>query len=420
MYYTNRHYKRPASRPFFYRYRLAEKKKTMTRLLTFGFPKRHRTKGKHLIRSSRSIQSIGRPKRPLLRAILCGAIIWAVLPFGLMHLRNDANIDSDFLPKYYVSTKKQSADYQNTSNIETLPEDWQSFKGHAQVQLLDHQTGDLLQIDLEEYLVGVVAAEMPASFDLEALKAQAVAARTYALRRMTQGASAQVLAQHPQAQLTSDHNINQAWIGKEERKSRWGVNFPGNEAKIRQAVGETQGIILLYKGEIIDPLYHASCGGEKTEDMVNVWGKKLPYLQSVNCSGHEDKHENVKTVFSLAEVDEKLGTSLHALPASAFKGKELQQSCQIVDTSKARRVMDMTVTGQHFTGAEIRSKLNLPSAIFDIKLDKEQLEITSQGYGHGVGMCQYGAADMAAQGAGYQKILLHYYKGVQLAKVAAS
>jgi len=374
--------------------------------------------------TQRSYAFYGRPRRPLLRAIICGAVIWALLPFGLMRVSQGiagGTVSGEELPFFHIrqtaSADKKTED-DNKKYIETLPEEWKNFSGNLEIKLWDHQRGSLLQLDLEEYVVGVVAAEMPASFDIEALKAQAVAARTYALRRITNGPAAQVAALHPEAQLTSDHNINQAWIDKKEREKRWGSNFPGNEAKIRQAVGETKGIILLYEGDLIDPLYHASCGGERTEDIKNVWGKELPYLQSVKCSGHADQYEKVEAVFSLAEVDEALGTGLNALPAAAFSGKGKEEACRVAAVTEAGRVLELVVAGKHFTGAEVRSRLNLPSAMFDVEVDKDKFKVVSRGYGHGVGMCQYGAADFAARGYNWRQILQHYYKGVQPARIS--
>jgi stage II sporulation protein D len=368
---------------------------------------------------------------------LCGAIIWAVLPIGVAILNSDgASFKGDFKPYPIKASKVSSAvEKQEKSNkysnfysasssktqqasLTSLPVDWQKFSGHMQIRLLDHKTKQLCHLDLEEYIVGVVAAEMPASFDIEALKAQAVAARTYAVRRVVQGASPQVLAQNQQAQISSDHNINQAWIDEKERENRWGNNFPGNEAKIRQAVGQTQGIILLYKGQIIDPLYHASCGGERTEDVSNVWsGQSVPYLQSMKCSGHQDKHQNNQTMLDLITVDAKLGTTLNELPAASLFGKRSEDVCQIVDKTKTGRVMSASIMGKSYSGSELRTKLELPSTKFEMDFKDGQLEITNQGYGHGVGMCQYGAADFAAKGESWQKILLHYYKDVQPARI---
>ena len=289
-----------------------------------------------------------------------------------------------------------------------------SFDTGQKIRLYEYQSGQLLELDLEEYLVGVVAGEMPASFDLEALKAQAVAARTYAVNKLINGASPALAEIAPEADITNDTSINQTWLKEEERRKNWGNNFAEYEAKIRRAVEETRGAVLLYEGEIIDPLYHASCGGERTEDSFSVWGGEMPYLQSVACSGHEDPYSAKTMVLSLEEVDRRLGTELAALPVSAGTKAAL---CQVTSRSSSGRVLTAYLSGKEFSGVELRSKLGLPSANFRTSLTDQGLEITSKGFGHGVGMCQYGADDYARQGLNYRQILLHYYTGCTLASL---
>ncbi len=280
------------------------------------------------------------------------------------------------------------------------------------VKLWDVESTQLLEIGLEAYVLGVVAAEMPASFPLEALKAQAVAARTYAVKRL-QVPDPRVKTFHQAAQLSSDPAVNQAWISTSEMKKRWGKwNYATHRKKIKQAVEETQGEVLLYKGQLIDPVYHASCGGKQTENSAEVWKFALPYLKGVSCTGHQDRHHSTPLFFTWENCDDLLGTKLAALPVSKLQKEQVV--FQIKEKSFTGRVKAVMIGGKAFSGVELRTQLNLPSTRFACQLGNEGLHIISNGYGHGVGMCQYGAADFAAKGKNYQEILQHYYSGVQM------
>ncbi|MDD2212274.1 MAG: stage II sporulation protein D [Clostridia bacterium] len=283
------------------------------------------------------------------------------------------------------------------------------------VKVWEKETGKLLEIGLEAYILGVVAAEMPASFPLEALKAQAVAARTYAVQHL-QVPDPRVKALHPEANLSSDPAVNQAWISTAEMKKRWGKwHYAAHREKIRQAVEETKGQVLLYKGQLIDPVYHASCGGKRTENSGEVWKFDVPYLRGVPCTGHQDRHHSTALFFTLKTCDALLDTNLTALPASKFR--QDQKVFQIKEKSVTGRVKVMTIGGKAFSGTELRTHLNLPSTRFTCEKGKNGLNFISNGYGHGVGMCQYGAADLAAAGKDYKEILRHYYTGVQMGQI---
>ena len=182
----------------------------------------------------------------------------------------------------------------------------------------------------------------------------------------------------PEADITNDTSINQTWLKEEERRKNWGSNFAEYEAKIRRAVEETRGAVLLYEGEIIDPLYHASCGGERTEDSFSVWGGEMPYLQSVACSGHEDPYSAKTMVLSLEEVDRRLGTELAALPVSAGTKAAL---CQVTSRSSSGRVLTAYLSGKEFSGVELRSKLGLPSANFRTSLTDQVWKLPARALG---------------------------------------
>ena len=249
-------------------------------------------------------------------------------------------------------------------------------------------TADLapLESELEEYVVGVVAAEMPAAFHEEALKAQAVAARTYQVRQMQAAGMDAVL-----------YDVGQAYITTEEQKEKWGENYSFYGAKIRKAVRETAGEIMVYEGEPILAAFHAQSAG-KTEDAVQVWNSDVPYLKSVDSS--EDKkapqHETTVT-FSEEEVKEKLGSTELSV-----------RSC-----TDAGYVAELQAGEWVLSGREVREKLGLRSASFQIEKKDGAFCFTTFGYGHGVGMSQYGASFLAEEGKTYREILRHYYSGVE-------
>lgn len=257
----------------------------------------------------------------------------------------------------------------------------------------------VIRLSLEQYLVGVVLAEMPGSFNPEALKAQAVCARTYCLKRHYAKPA------HPkQAVLCDDSRHCQAYIPP-EKYNRAGVRNKLIVNKVKQAVEQTRGQVLTWEGELIDPVYHSTCGGH-TESAKMVWGHDFPYLRGVSCSWdssspyyHQVQHISAQRVREVLDLEDN----------------NLQPV--IISLTKNGRVANINIGGRVFTGTEFRAKLDLPSTWLEIKEGKDQLIITTHGYGHGVGMCQYGANGMARKGAGYQQILYYYYPGTKLYKL---
>lgn len=272
------------------------------------------------------------------------------------------------------------------------------------------ETATLQEMDLEQYLIGVVAAEMPAGFDEEALKAQAVAARTFAVSRM-EHPNTKVTALHPDAQITTSPEICQAWISDEEQKNRWGNHYDTYHNKIAEVVQATAGQVLTYEDQLIEPLYHASCGGQSTEDVKNVWGNAVPYLVSVPCQHGMDKHTQEESVFTLAEFSQKVGLDADSIPAGSF-----QDYIQILSSTAANRVREIRIGDTVLTGAKLRNALGLKSTLFTYDISDGKISFRTNGYGHGVGMCQYGADYYAQQGYDYQEILSHYYPGTKLQK----
>lgn len=266
--------------------------------------------------------------------------------------------------------------------------------------------GTVSTMNMGDYLWDVVAAEMPASFELEALKAQAVAARTYAMRKIGHAP-----ANHPDADVCTDHTCCQAYITPKAAAENWGKNAAVYTAKIRSAVAGTDGIVGLYGGQLIDAVFFSSAAG-KTVNAVEVWGNSVPYLTSVNSpEGAEvpNYHSTVsvpaadfKTKFLTAHTDAKLEGD----PAGWFG--------EVVHNS-AGGVEKMTIGGVPVSGGEVRTLFALRSTSFTLSAKNDCVTFSVTGYGHGVGMSQYGANAMAQDGKSYEEILKWYYTGVTLA-----
>ncbi len=256
-------------------------------------------------------------------------------------------------------------------------------------------------VELREYLIGCVAAEMGADCHLEALKAQAVASHTFARYRLEVG---------KQESLSDSGASDQAYESAEQRKKRWGENYERNEAKIGQAVDAVMGQSITYEGKPIFAAYYAVSAG-KTESAKNYWGKDYPYLRSVDSPGDKLSPQLSKTeTFSADQIKKALkkaeGVKLGKDPAAWFESPK---------RSEAGTVLEIKVGGTVLTGRKIRELLQLRSANFTLKYKNESFTITCLGYGHGVGMSQNGADFMARQGSGYREILEHYYPGCAIA-----
>ena len=265
--------------------------------------------------------------------------------------------------------------------------------------------GTVTSITLEDYLRGVLAAEMPASFHPEALKAQAVAARTYCIRK--QGAGSQ---RHPQADICTDFACCQAWISWEEATARWGRDAARYGEKISQAVTDTDGLVCLYDGWPIDAVFFASAAG-KTSDAKEVWGSEIPYLVSVaSPEGDEVPGWHSEAVFSPAEFAEKI----HAAHPEADLTGPVSTWLTGLSTDESGAVAGITIGGVNLTGPEVRSILGLRSAHFVPAATDDALTFSVTGHGHGVGMSQYGANALAAQGKDFRDILSWYYTGITI------
>lgn len=276
--------------------------------------------------------------------------------------------------------------------------------GQTTLRVLNGDTVE--EMTMGAYLVGVVRAEMPASFEPEALKAQAVAARTYTLYKIQTGGN-----HGDTADICTDHTCCQAYLGEEKARSNWGRDADAYEEKIEATVRDTDGQTALYGGVPILAVFHSSSAG-KTRASGEVWLSDLPYLQSVSSPEEKDAIPNYysRAEFTPTELKEKF---LAAHPEADFSGpmdRWLRDA--VIDT--AGSVETLTVGGVSVKGATLRGILGLRSACFDWEVENGKLVFFVTGYGHGVGMSQYGANAMAKSGEDYKAIVTHYYSGVSV------
>ena len=251
--------------------------------------------------------------------------------------------------------------------------------------------GEVITIPLEEYIIGVLASEMPASFNSEALKAGAVAARTYALKAKDTG------------KTLTDTVSTQGYIDQSQMQNKWGSSFDYYYNKIKDAVYSTKGEYLTYNGYYIEALYHSTNNG-KTESSLDVFGNYYPYLVSVTSEFDKNASSYLReTTMDINNVSSRLGINLNN-----------DSVIEILSYTDGNNIKEISIDGKIFTGKNIRELLALRSADFDINIDNNIVNITTRGYGHGVGLSQYGANGMANAGYSYRDILYHYYPGTYI------
>lgn len=254
------------------------------------------------------------------------------------------------------------------------------------------------KIPFEEYIVGVIAGEMPLYFKEEALKAQAVASRSYALKRMEYNKNKNY--------DVVDNTNNQVYLDNDYLKKAWGNNYSANINKIRKVVNDTSCEYLDYNNSVVDAFFFSTSTG-KTENSIDVFNISLPYLKSVSS----EWDQNVSPVFfdfytfTLESFYKKLNIKYNE-----------KLNIEIIDSTSAGRIKTLKINNVNFTGSKISSLFGLRSTSFNIKQDKNNVNITTTGFGHGVGMSQYGAQGMAIEGYKYNEILKHYYSGVKIKK----
>lgn len=271
--------------------------------------------------------------------------------------------------------------------------------------------GDTLEeMNLEEYILRVVSAEMPATYDLEALKAQAVAARTYTLRKKLGGGCQKIAG----AEICSDHTHCQAYCSPEQMKEKWGKDYDKYHDKMQQAVSETAGQVLVYDGQPISALYFSSSGG-RTEDSQHVFGGNIPYLKSVASPG-ESEYEGAQTKKEFSYADFAAAV-MEQHPEAKVTAENAKTVVAIVSRYESGRVETLKIGETTISGVKARQLFGLRSANFTISFGADKLTFETVGYGHGVGMSQSGANAMGKDGSSYEQILTHYYTGVAFGKV---
>ena len=277
------------------------------------------------------------------------------------------------------------------------------------LKVLDFTSGQVLELSMRDYVIGAVLAEMPASYHKEALKAQAVAARTYAVRqREKQRLNPDELLMG--ADISNDSTRYQAYFTYEQAKAFYGESYDIYYSIVSEAVDETEGEVLVYGGEPIVAAFHSTSGG-MTESAEVVWGSALEYLVPVDSA--EDENSPVYLDEKSFTADE-LSARLEAeYPDADFSG-EPASWLAIGERSESGTVIELSAGGEIISGTDFRRIFSLRSANFTVEYENEQFIVTTKGNGHGVGMSQYGANAMANNGADYKEILLHYYTGAEI------
>ncbi len=323
----------------------------------------------------------------------------------IAHYDNEEKTDDNIIVNNDVNeTKKNVNNSQNISksveksvNIEHANADNTSVNNTTNSSVSEitvyRSNGSVINLNMTDYLIGVVSSEMPASFNLEALKVQSVLARTYALKAKQTG------------KKLTDTVSTQSYIDMDQMKNKWGNSFNTYYNKIKNAVENTNGEYLSYNGNYIEALYHSTNNG-KTESSLDVFGNYYPYLISVSSEYDKNASSYLRTInMPLDTISNKLGLNLNN-----------DSVISILSYTDGGNIKEININGNNFSGKKVRELLGLRSADFDISISDNNANITTRGYGHGVGMSQYGANGMANAGYGYKDILSHYYPGTTLTK----
>ena len=309
-----------------------------------------------------------------------------------------------FLPA--LLTKKNVEAKVTTSNteVEEKIEEY-NYKTYGTIKLLHTKTNEIEEVPIDTYLCNVVSAEMPADFEKEALKAQAIVARTYTIYKIQN-------KKHENADICDDSTCCQAWISKEDRLAKWDENIrESNWKKIEECINETKGKIITYDGKPINAFFHSNSGG-KTEIPVNVWGGTgYPYLQVVETAG-EDGYSQYQSevILSQDELINKLKTKYEDITIDFSNNDDLK----ILEYTVSGRVKTVKFGNHELSGTETRSLLDLRSTNFEMIKEDENIKFSVKGYGHGVGMSQTGADSLAKEGKNCEDIIKHFYIGVEI------
>lgn len=307
-------------------------------------------------------------------------------------VENTKNVEiENNVEKEQTQIKEEQSDSSVVEDI-TKKEEQPSTKEENKTYVTVYRTnGTVINLELEEYVIGVVGAEMPASFSEQALMAQAIIARTYALKSLENN------------KTLTDNSTTQNYKDNSELRKVWGSSYDFYYSKIKNAVLNTKGIYLTYNGKIIDAVYHSTSNGY-TEDAKNVWGNSFPYLVSVE-SPYDSTNKNFESqkFFTYEEISSKLKINITE-----------ETNFSILSYTSSSRVENIEIDGNIYTGLQIRNILGLRSTDFQIEKSDTGIIFITKGYGHGVGLSQYGANGMAKNGYSYDQILKHYYKGITI------
>ena len=321
---------------------------------------------------------------------------------------------------------KQNRQAQNISDIEPIKQESTEISSETPTDEINYQkydytkfgtiklyhskTGDIEELPIDEYLYGVVSSEMPVSYNIDALKAQAVVARTYTIYQITHSNG-----KHVDADICDNYACCQAWISKEDRLDKWNNDeAEDNWKKIVEAVDSTQGKIITYNGEAIDAFFHSNSGGI-TEIASNVWGgQNFPYLKSVETAGEDDYSEyNSEVELSKEELINKIKEKHKEIEIDFDK----DDSIKILELTESGRVKTIKLGNIQIAGTELRTLLGLKSTNFNFEIKDNSVIFFVKGYGHGVGMSQTGANSLAKQGKNFEEIIKHFYCDVEITNI---
>ena len=278
------------------------------------------------------------------------------------------------------------------------------------ISVMSSSSGETEKIKLREYVIGAVAAEMSPLYHTQALKAQAVACYTYA-KRQKENSEKTISSYFSRADITDDPATHQGYINEKQRKKKWAENYEEYEAKIEAAVDEVFGIYLEYEGETALAVYHAISAGN-TQSAKSLWGKEYPYLSSVSSSGDKLSPDYITQKSFTAAEFKKLAKECGARPDG-----EPENWLGEITKNDDGYTSFLRIGTTDVEAAEIRNAFSLRSTCFDCGFDGEKFIFTCKGYGHGVGMSQYGADYMARQGFSWQEILQHYYPATEIVNI---
>ncbi|MEF9952974.1 MAG: stage II sporulation protein D [Clostridium sp.] len=321
------------------------------------------------------------------------------------------------IPIGVVGLGSMKKDIEVTKKVEKAPEAKKKEEvaptnntGDIPIKVYYKAQDKVITMNMEEYIKLVVSSEMPASFHEEALKAQSVAARSFLVPKMkVAGGSGCPKAKG--ADVCSEVHC-QAFLPKEERMKKWGAEADSKWRKVSSSVEATRGMVLSYNNEIAKSIKYFSTSGGKTEDSQFVFGHSQPYLRSVESKG-EEKAPNFTSVQKVSR-SEFVSKVKSKYSDAKLDPKNLEKQIKITDKTVGNRVKNVYIGGKSLTGVEMRSLFSLKSANFAFTFDKDSVIFNVKGYGHGVGMSQWGANEMGKTGKKYNEILTHYYTGIKI------